>query len=142
MTIKMENLRCEIVKLKRFSSSKSCLASSKLSFPSPIPCLLCKGSPIFSSLNPLSLASPPIYIYPPLSQPQKRSLFLCNAGTRPLIQPFFISIALTNSLPSLLPIPSGSPEQFTHQLFFLHLSFSLTAQEQLILKVARKIIIK
>ena len=41
MTVKMENLKCEIIKLERLPTGKSGLASNKLS---SVPCFLCKSS--------------------------------------------------------------------------------------------------
>ena len=47
-------------------------------------------------------------------------------------------VASTSSLSLLLFVPSGRLEQLTHQMFFLHLQFSLVVQERFIPRVARK----
>ena len=139
MTIKMENLRCEIVKLERFSSSKSCLASIKLPSPSPVPRLLYKDSPIFSSPNPFLLASLPSYIYPLVTAQRNIFLFM-QCQYPPPASTVVLSIAPTSSLPSLPLIPSVCPEQLAHQLFFRHLQAPLAAKEWLISEWLEKII--
>lgn len=70
MTVKVENLRCEIVKLERFLSSKSRLASSKLPPPSSVP--LCK--------TPLLLHQPHLSVTQTLSPspPKKQNTLSDN----------------------------------------------------------------
>ena len=144
---KITHLCFASIKVLSFSSScrtRSSVTSHKHAlFPITQKLSLVSLQPL-KEKSPLSpLASPLSYIYPPVTAQKNIFFFFFYAMlVPPLLQPFVLFIAPTSSLPSLLPIPSGRPEQLTHQLFFLHLPSSLAAQERLILRVARKIIKK
>ena len=115
-------LPCNLKTLSGFSpTTKGKIPSFSASLSSKLSLFPCHSPKKYLSFYAMSVPAPPL---------------------PPLVSAVILSIAPTSSLPPLLPIPSHRPEQLTHQLFFLHLPSCLAAQERLLLRVARKIIIK